>query len=170
VERTNQETQFAEWLDRHHPILRKVATVFATGADREDLMQEMMVSLWKALPGFRGDAKESTFIDRVAHNCALTWVRGENRRRHRETTAAEEHISQVGGAPPIDSRLELLYECLRELPAVDRSLITMSLDGLSHAEIGDIVGSTENAVSVRIHRLRKQLATAMERKGTHYEY
>ncbi len=161
---------FAEWLDRHHPILRKVANVFASGADREDLMQEMLVSLWKALPGFRGDAKASTFTYRVVHNCALTWVRGENRRRHRETKAVNERPDERNGNPETSSRLELLHECLRELPGVDRSIITMSLDGLAHAEIGDVVGSSENAVSVRIHRIRKQLAATMERKGNHHEH
>jgi len=133
-------------------------------------MQEMLVCLWKALPAFRCESKESTFTYRVVNNCALTWVRGETRRRDRETKAAEEQSAQAKHAQHRDSQLELLYECIRELPAVDRSIITMSLDGLVHAEIGDIVGSTENAISVRIHRIRKQLAEAIERKGKLYEH
>jgi RNA polymerase sigma factor (sigma-70 family) len=151
-------------------MLRKVANVFATGSDRDDLMQKMLGALWKAMPGFRGDAKASTFIYRVVHNCALTWVRGENRRRHRESTASEEHVSRAGTTPQTDARVELLHECLRELRGIDRSIVTMSLDGLGHAEIGDVIGSSENAVSVRIRRIRKQLATAMERKGNQYEH
>jgi RNA polymerase sigma factor (sigma-70 family) len=163
VDQTKQESQFAEWVDQHHLILHKVANAFATHANRDDLMQEMLLSLWKALPSFRGDSKESTFTYRVVHNCALTWVRGEKRRRIREATALEE--TAIVRAPAGNPRLEQLYECIRELPSGDRSIITMSLDGLTHAEIGDLIGSKENAVSVRIHRIRKQLAIAMERKS-----
>lgn len=139
MDHTNQDIQFAEWLEKHRLILHKVANAFATGADRDDLMQEMCVSLWKALPAFRGDSRESTFTYRVVHNCALTWVRGQSRRRDRENKAHEEHARQTGGPGHDNTRLELLYECIRDLPAVDRSIITMSLDGLSHAEIALIV-------------------------------
>ena len=129
-------------------------------------MQEMLVCLWKALPAFRGDSKESTFTYRVVTNCALTWVRGEARRRERETKAVEEHKCQSRQlSPGTDGRIEKLYECIRELPEMDRAVITMSLDGFCHAEIGEAIGSKENAVSVRIHRIRKQLVEAMGRKS-----
>lgn len=163
MNRSKQESQFAEWLERHRLILLKVANAFATGADRDDLMQEMLLSLWKAMPSFRGDSKESTFTYRVVHNGALTWVRGEKRRRVREASAFDETSTERASTG--NPQLTLLYECLRELPSSDRSLMTMSLDGLSHAEIGDVIGSKENAISVRIHRIRKKLATAMERKS-----
>lgn len=163
MDQSKQELQFAEWVDQHHLILHKVANAFATPANRDDLMQEMLLSLWRALPTFRGDSKESTFTYRVVHNCALSWVRGEKRRRMRETAAFDQTSTDRSSAG--NPRLEQLYECLRELPSRDRSIMTMSLDGLSHAEIGDVIGSKENSISVRIHRIRKQLATAMERKS-----
>ena len=138
---------------------------FASGTDQDDLMQEMMICLWKALPVFRGDSKESTFTYRVVNNCALTWIRGQNRRRARETKAFKEPTFQTETEEPKNWRLELLYECIRELPSVDRSIITMSLDGLNHSEIGEVLGSSGNAVAVRIHRIRKQLSETIERKG-----
>lgn len=157
---------FADWLAKHHRILHKVANSFAVGQDRDDLMQEMLVSLWRAIPSFRGEASASTFAYRVVHHCALTWIRGETRRLRKHSAAARDLLAANAEDASSDSRLELLYECIRELPAIDRSVITMALDGLSHAQIGDIIGSRENTISVRIHRIRKQLASAIQKKST----
>lgn len=164
MDRTEQESQFTEWHAKHHLILHKVANTFASGADREDLVQEMLIGLWKALPTFRGDAKESTFTYRVVTNCALTWMRGQARRRKRESKAFQQNALAAEISGHGDERLELLYESIRLLPAIDRSIITMALDGLSHAEIGEVIGSRENTISVRIHRIRKQLIESIERK------
>jgi len=170
VERSEQEQRFGEWLGKHRPMLHKVVNTFANDADRDDLMQEMLLSLWKAFPSFRGESRESSFAYRVVHNCALTWIRSQSRRRDRESRAFEEQTLRTDNSATTNTRLELLYECIRELPAVDRSIITMSLDGLSHGEIGDVVGSKENAISVRIHRIRKQLTKSFERKGNEHEH
>ena len=67
----DQKRVFAGWLREHAAILHHVAHAFAVGADRHDLMQELMLTLWRATPKFRGDARVSTFIYRVAHSAAL---------------------------------------------------------------------------------------------------
>ncbi|WP_193213644.1 sigma-70 family RNA polymerase sigma factor [Luteolibacter marinus] len=164
MDSSDRENEFAGRLREHQAILHKVASSFAAPADRDDLIQLMMLGLWKAMPHFRGDAKSSTFIYRVVHNCALTWVRGERRRRFREAGTTTDQQQEPSATSPPDPRLEILYECIRELPPIDRSVITMSLDGLSHAEIGEVIGTTENAVAVRLHRVRKQLAETMKGK------
>ena len=74
---------FADWLAPHLPMLHRTARAFAQPADQHDLLQEMTVALWKARPRFRAESATGTFVHRVAHNAALTWRRGENRRRLR---------------------------------------------------------------------------------------
>lgn len=165
MDKQTQETLFAEWLANHHGILHKVANSFAAGADRDDLMQEMLVGLWRAIPSFRQESAPSTFAYRVVHHCALTWVRGQRRRRHRDTEAELELVARHREPTAPDARLEMLFEHIRKLVPIDRSAITMALDGLTHAEIGEVLGCSENAVSVRIHRIRKRLASAMQKKG-----
>ena len=49
-----QHALFATWLREHAGLLHRVANVFATGADRDDLMQELLLALWRALPAFAG--------------------------------------------------------------------------------------------------------------------
>ena len=70
-----QNERFESWLREHPAVLHHVANGFATGADRHDLMQELLLALWRSVTAFRGGAQTSTFVYRVAHNAALTWPR-----------------------------------------------------------------------------------------------
>jgi RNA polymerase sigma factor (sigma-70 family) len=62
--------------------------------DRDDLVQEILLQLWRSLPRFQGKAKESTWIYRVALNTALAWHRGEHKRR-----AAQEPLPAIEELP-----------------------------------------------------------------------
>lgn len=65
-----QHLLFDRWLAEHAAVLHHVANGFAEGSDRHDLMQELLLALWRAVPAYRGGARPSTFIYRVAHNTA----------------------------------------------------------------------------------------------------
>ena len=67
----------------HRAILHHVANGFAEGDDRNDLMQELLLAVWKAIPAFRDGAQPSTFVYRVSHNAALTWKRTQRNYRNR---------------------------------------------------------------------------------------
>src|SRR4051812_24390964 len=76
----SREVLFKRWLEQHSGLVFKVANAFApSGADRADLVQEILLQLWRSLPRFEGKAKESTWIYRVALNTALAWHRGQNK-------------------------------------------------------------------------------------------
>ena len=64
-----------------------------------------------------------------------------------------------------DQRIEWLYGLLRQLPPVDRTVLMLHLDRLSHREIGEVIGLTENHVGVRLHRVKKWLSE--QREVTH---
>src|SRR5581483_3561207 len=80
MENTTRDALFKQAVDDHMGILLKTAHGFtASAADRDDLVQEILLSVWQALPGYNGQCKISTFIYRVAHNRALNWVRTRTR-------------------------------------------------------------------------------------------
>lgn len=166
---TNQQnTLFEAWLAQHASILHHVANGFAEGADRPDLMQELMVAVWRAVPAFRGGAQASTFIYRVAHNTALTWRRTQKNYQQRvnnfgAAVEMEPSLSTTGVAAARDREaLDHIYSAIRQLPPLDRSLILLHLDGVSYADIGEIHGLNEGNVGARLSRLKQKLTATLE--------
>ncbi len=144
-------------------ILHHVANGFAEGDDRKDLMQELLLAVWKSIPAFRDDALPSTFIYRVSHNAALTWKRTQRNYRERlERFHAEPAAGVLAADPREPELLERLYAEIRRLPPLDRSLALLMLDGVSYAGMAEIHGLTESNVGARLHRLKQKLTDALK--------
>ena len=162
----SREAIFKRWLTQHTGLVFKVARAFApSDADRDDLVQEILLQLWRSLPHFEGKAKESTWIYRVALNTALAWHRSENKRRtaHSPLVAIEELPDPDD--PVAREREELvarLYAAIRRLPKVDAALVLLYLDDLSYREMADVLGLSETNVGVKLNRARKTLAELMK--------
>ncbi|WP_297513860.1 sigma-70 family RNA polymerase sigma factor [uncultured Caulobacter sp.] len=153
-----EQDDFAAWLGPHLPMLRRTARAFAEPADQNDLLQELTLALWRARPRFRAESAASTFAHRVAHNAALTWRRGETRRRLRGVAIEGELLLRGAGTDPEEALLERLYQAIRTLAPVERSLVLLSLDGVGYAEIARLHGLTESNVGARLSRLRQRLS------------
>jgi RNA polymerase sigma factor (sigma-70 family) len=154
---------FERWMQDHMKILYRVANAFAAGADRHDLLQELLLAVWRAVPQFRADSKPSTFIYRVSHNAALTWKRTQrNYRRKVAEFAAMASVDASGTMTTERDALERLYTAIRELPELDRSLILLHLDGLSYRDTAEIHGLSETNVGARLSRARTRLAKSLE--------
>jgi RNA polymerase sigma factor (sigma-70 family) len=166
MDRKLQKATFDAWLLDHAAILHHVANGFATGADRHDLMQELMLALWRAIPAFRAAARASTYIFRVTHNAALTWKRAERGYRRRlnsfEREQAASNLVAAGGLEASGDSLELLYAAIRRLEPLDRSLVLLQLDEASYAQIAEIHGLSESNVGVRLNRLKHKLTASLQ--------
>ena len=165
MEPAERTRTFEAWLSAHGAILERTARGFASGADRDDLLQELLLAVWKAVPAFRAGAQVSTFLYRVAHNAALTWWRGRHRRGERE--APLELADGAAAAPPSsdEARLARLYAAIHALPPLDRSLVLLSLDDVSYAEMATLHGLTPSNVGARLTRARQALAATL--RGEH---
>ena len=156
---SRREELFTQWLVDHRGIVVKVARSFtSTHADTDDLIQEILLRLWTSMDAYRGDAKSSTWIYRVALNRALTWRRGSNRRPAESPPDSLRHMAAPTNAED-QYRLNLLYQHIRQLSKIDRSLILLSLDGFSYAEMSAIAGISESNVGARLTRARTALST-----------
>ncbi|HEX2861691.1 MAG TPA: sigma-70 family RNA polymerase sigma factor [Lacunisphaera sp.] len=165
MQAAEQHSLFDRWVADHAAVLHHVANGFAEGADRHDLMQELLLAVWRAAPAFRGGAQSSTFIYRVAHNAALTWKRTQKNYRQRLDRFEALEVPAVPSSPAEGrdaEALKHLYAAIRQLPPVDRSLILLHLDGVSYAAMAEIHGLTESNVGVRLNRLKQKLTDAME--------
>jgi RNA polymerase sigma-70 factor (ECF subfamily) len=141
------------------PSLRRLAYAYESRPDwREDLLQEIRLAIWTALPQFRGESSLRTFVFRIAHNRALThiWQRRKTRRAEDPEDLLDIRANPEKSA--IDSANESrLLEAISELPIPLRQVITLALEELPYAEIAAVLGISENNVAVRVNRGRKLL-------------
>ena len=166
---TEQQQRFADWTRDYSALLHHVINGFAAGDDRNDLLQEVLLAIWKSIPAFRGQAKPTTYLYRVCHNAALLWTRTEKnyRRRVEQFGAFAPSESAVGPDSLADERLARLYSAIRQLKPLERSLILLSLDGLSYREMAEVLGLSESNVGVKLNRIKSQLTQAL--KGNEHE-
>jgi RNA polymerase sigma factor (sigma-70 family) len=151
--------------DNSASIARLAAAFERNPAACEDLVQEIALAIWKALPGFRGVCSERTLVFRIAQNRALTHLE----RRYRTAAGVGPEALDVPDRRPNPEAAassgelrERLLEGIRALPAGQRQVITLLLEGLTHAEIAEILGTTEGNVAVRAVRARKALRDRLE--------
>jgi len=164
------EERFREIVDSFGAAFRRLVGVYEFDqALREDLLQEILLSLWRALPGFRGDSSLRTWAFRVAHNTALKHQRGQGRARHRieeyaRDTPTPEATLDDDPATVSEKREDVLrlQRLVGELAPPDRQLVVLQLEGLSGAEIGEVAGLSATNASTRLHRLRAKLARRLD--------
>ncbi|HRE08534.1 MAG TPA: sigma-70 family RNA polymerase sigma factor [Opitutaceae bacterium] len=163
---SEQNACFATWLDQHAAMLTHVVQGFADPSDQDDLRQDILLAIWRAVPAFRGQSQLSTFFYRVAHNAALSWRRTRFNYRQRvnrfEALSSPRHPDGAAVHEGRRESLALLYRHIRELPPLDRSLLLLHLDGVSYSDIAAIHGLTETNVGVRLNRAKKKLTESMK--------
>jgi RNA polymerase sigma factor (sigma-70 family) len=148
-----------EVIRAHGDALERVAWGYVDNApDRDDLMQEILLALWRALPRFRAESSLRTFMLQVAHNRAITFVT----RRHRfEDLPDDGRLPDP--APLAEERLieeqhrDQLFRAIRRLPEAQRQAVMLQLEGLSQREIAELQETSEDNVGVRLTRARKAL-------------
>jgi RNA polymerase sigma-70 factor (ECF subfamily) len=160
----------------HRYLIRMVGELEA-----EDLTQEVFVKLSQALNTFRGEAKLSTWIYRIATNAALDRLRSpkfqvvekdftEARQiAHGEVEIVDRNTWTGEQIPLVESQVyrkemaECLQEYIRQLPEIYRTVLILShMEELGNQEIADVLGLTLDTVKIRLHRardlLRRELA------------
>lgn len=169
----NIEPAYQRLLAENGGALRRVAATYEADPSRqEDLLQEIFLALWRALPSFRGESSERTFLFRIAHNRGLSHLLKTKKTPLVELEGLEEEEQEGILADPRQDpeknaaerqdRARLL-EAIRVLPLVPRQILTLCLEGLPHKEIGEVLGLTENHVAVQLHRARHKVRIWLER-------
>lgn len=147
-------------------MIHRISRAFAEPADQPDLLQELLLSVWKAAPAFRGESEPATFIYRVAHNRAITWRRRElGRRRRTGETEREWSLLPPPGDEATGVLLERIYAAIRTLGPIDRSLVLLSLEGMSYRDMGQIHALSETGIGARLSRARARIAALLKEDG-----
>ncbi|WP_140485169.1 RNA polymerase sigma factor [Flavobacterium sp. GSA192] len=155
------EKEFLATLSRYNAMIHKLCRLYRDShEDREDLFQEIVFQLWKSYSKFRGDAKISTWMYRIALNTALASFR-------KKTTSInyldqlpdfeEEHPNDE-----IELRQERLFAVLKLLDDSEKALIALYFEELSYQQIAEITGINENYVGVKLNRVKAKIKTLMK--------
>jgi len=150
---------FEDLVRAHGAALSRLAWGYADNrADHDDLLQDILVAIWRALPRFRGEASERTFLFRIARNRAVTFL---SRRRVHEPLEPDAPIPDPRPGPDevLDHAAEQarLAAAVRTLPPSLRETVLLRLEGCAIDEIAALLDVSENNVSVRLARARDRL-------------
>jgi RNA polymerase sigma-70 factor (ECF subfamily) len=175
-----EDAAYAELVTRYAPRLLATARRFLRQEDdAQDAVQDAMLSAFRAIGSFHGEARLSTWLHRIVVNAALMKLR--TRRRHPEQSIEELLPSfDEGGAwametkrwgAPSDELLERrsvrerVRRCIEQLPETYRTVLVMrDIEDLDTDEVAETLGATPNAVKIRLHRARQALRSLLERE------
>jgi RNA polymerase sigma-70 factor (ECF subfamily) len=157
-----QQQRFVELLETHRGIVYKVAGSYSrSAADRDDLVQEICMQLWRAFPRCDAGRRFSTWMYRVALNVAISAARRVRSAEpgrlepldevHLETIAAGEADAGEEG------RLEAMHALIGQLEPLDRALILLYLEDQSYADMAEVLGISETNVATKINRIKQRL-------------
>ena len=162
------EAGFLKLIEENQGKILKICRVYAWNpSDRDDLYQEILFQIWRALPGLKEGAYASTWLYRVALNTSISFVRKHAGRNSRATAFGHDDLTrQIESAQEPeksdDGRLARLYAAIAQLNVTEKALVVLFLDDLTYDEIAEAVGLSANHVGVALHRAKKKLLTLMQ--------
>ena len=161
------ESGFLKLIEENRPKILKICRAYAWNpSDRDDLYQEILFQIWRALPGLKEKAYAGTWIYRVALNTSISFVRKHTGRSSRATPCGPgdlaRRIESAQEPDEHDGRLAPLYEAIAQLNETEKALVVLFLEDLSYEQIADALGVSANHVGVALHRAKKKLSTLMK--------
>jgi RNA polymerase sigma-70 factor (ECF subfamily) len=165
--RGGDEQAFAELVRAHQDQLYRVALRMVGDAGvAQDVVQEALVQAWEHLPGFRGEARFSTWVTRIVINRCHNVLRATRPNVPLpEPAIADSVLPSIPGAETdavAGQQRAAVREALLALPFDQRApLVLTTFGGCTYAEAGRILSISEGAAKVRAHRARRALATRL---------
>ncbi|KEZ93099.1 MAG: sigma-70 family RNA polymerase sigma factor [Nonlabens ulvanivorans] len=153
------EAEFIKQLDENQNIVHKICRLYTNDQDaHNDLFQEVTIQLWKAYPKFRGDAKFSTWMYRVALNTAITLYRKSTRRvKTTDYDNVQFKITDLQEDDETAEQLTLLYGAVKQLNDIEKALVFLYLEDKNYKEISETLGISEVNARVKMNRVKTKL-------------
>ena len=159
-----KQQEFVKLIKENEGIIFKVTLVYTFNEeDQKDLYQEIVYQLWKSYDSFRGDAKISTWMYRIALNTAISYLKKEKRKGNRVQMDVSllSKIDQVDTL--IDDRIKILYSHIKRLNTIEKGIALLYLEGKSYDEISTITGFSSTNVGTRLNRIKSKLKSQIKK-------
>lgn len=162
--------KFLAIIEDNKNLIYKVVNAYCKNRNlHQDLTQEIILQLWLSFDHYNNDYKISTWMYRIALNTAISYYRkGVNIQKHsseflpqHENSLVSEQLSEE------NPNLILLNRFIQDLKELDKALILLHLDELSHKEIARIMGISASNVGTRLSRIKKILRKKFQQTNHH---
>jgi RNA polymerase sigma-70 factor (ECF subfamily) len=159
---------YRQLVEKHQDFVYTIVKkIISSAEEAEEVAQDVFVQAYKKLPDFRGTAKFSTWLYRIAYNKSIS----HTRKKKLEFLSADEHLLEnyseddlmqdIMGLS-VNEQRGLIRDAMSSLPQTDSLIITLFyFHEKDLEEISEIVGMTHNNVKVKLHRIRKKLLVKM---------
>ena len=161
-----EDQRFTDLIRRHTGLIHKIAYAYCRGrTDREDVIQEVTLELWRSRHRYDQRYKETTWVYRIAINVAMSFYRRERRHRQGRRSIDANAITIVAPSVEPGGDVQRLLRCIDDLGAFDKALVLLYLDGNDHASIADVLGISVSNVSTKLLRIKDKLRVAFEQRA-----
>lgn len=155
METSDNEQQFSSLVREHKSTIYTVCYIFSKNEDEVNkLFQEVLINLWKGLPGFENRSDVHTWIYHVSLN---TCISADRKKKRRKTVPLSINFNLFEDQDADARQIQMLNKRIGKLGPYDRAIVLLWLENMSYEEIGAVVGITAKNVSVRLYRIKEQL-------------
>lgn len=157
------EAEFLSDFETNQNIAHKICRMYTTNKDdHNDLFQEITIQLWKNYSKFRGDAKFSTWMYRVALNTAISLYRKSTRTlKTDDFSEVAFKISSTEYDDTEEKQLEALYKAVHQLNDIDKALVFLYLEDKPFNEISETLGISNVNARVKMNRAKEKLKSIL---------
>ncbi|AFL82603.1 DNA-directed RNA polymerase specialized sigma subunit, sigma24 [Aequorivita sublithincola DSM 14238] len=166
----NKPDVFLEVVEKHKGILYKVANSYCQNfEDRKDLIQEIIIQLWKSFENYNEKFKYSTWIYQISLNVAISFYRKENSRKRISNPLVTDifDFTDTEIAEEKETNLGLLNHLISKLDNLNKALMLLYLEEKNYKEISEIIGITETNVATKISRIKSKLKAEFDQIKNH---
>jgi len=164
-----QHDIFTSLIDKNKGIIYKVTNSYCqNNQDRKDLIQEIILQLWRAFEKYDEKFKSSTWMYRISLNVAISFYRKDNRRKD-VIPLVNNDILSIADEPELDEQdenIRLLYKFIGGLNKLNRAVMLLYLENENYQSIADTLGITETNVATKINRIKNRLRHQYSMKGS----
>ncbi len=156
----DRTAHFLVIVESNKGILYKVVNAYCKNIeDRKDLVQEIILQLWKSFDNYDQKFKISTWMYRISLNVAISFYRKENSRKRISNPLMTDifDCTTTEISDEKETNLGILNQLISELNDLNKALMLLYLEEKSYQEISEIIGITETNVATKIGRIKSTL-------------
>lgn len=165
--RKEREAIFLNALEENQEKLFRICSIYSKDQeDAKDLLQEILVHVWRSMATFKGHSSLSTWMFRIALNVCLRFQTKNTKHQSRLIRLDSMTIANLGSQEKSEEENEKLLslrKCVKKLNAGDKAIVALYLEGLAYREISSILGLSENNIAVKIKRIKSKLLNCINK-------